>query len=182
MPSAKGIYNNGVGDPTLRDTVLVTAANSGFSDFYKNWALKSQRLGLKWVLVALDQDIFDSEEESRVILSDNYQNINKAASSFREPDYNILVCSKLRIVASIVLSAGVNVVFSDVDNVCSSMIHLRMALHSPRVSGRVDMTISTNTTIKFKAIGCLLQLKVAILDSTTYAHAHTSSTCCLHYI
>lgn len=117
IQNAKGLYEHGTGDLSLQNTVLVTAANSGFADFYMNWAAKSRRLGLKWILIAMDENMLAQEEERRVILLQGHKDINMAATSFRERDYNVLVCSKLRIVASIVLSAQVNVVFSDVDNV-----------------------------------------------------------------
>lgn len=117
LQSLKGIYDaEGERQPFV-NTVLVTAVNHAWYDFYQNWAYFARRAGLKWVTVALDSEVYKKVGAERSILSDRHGYILPQDSQYREKNYNVIVCDKLRQVIRLAYHGRVDVIFSDSDNV-----------------------------------------------------------------
>ena len=112
-----GIYEDATKVGDFEDVILVTAGNFGYVDMYTNWACHARRLGLKWLLIASDEEIYNEAGPDQAILSQNAAAVTSEATRFREVGFNLITCSKLQDVMRISQSARVDVVFSDCDNV-----------------------------------------------------------------
>lgn len=112
-----GIYLDVTRAPHLQNTILLTAANFGYLEMYKNWECHAAKLGLKWVVLAAERRAYDAIGHELAILSDRTANLTSTATKFRDTEFNRLVCTKLHDVRRIILFAQVDVVFSDCDNV-----------------------------------------------------------------
>jgi len=103
--SALGVYAN-KNDPAFSDVVLVTAANFAYLDILRNWQCAVKRLGLKYVVIAMDKEIYDLLGPETAVMMSGAQ-----VSGVRQAS-----CGKIASVHKL-LKAGVDVLFSDPDNV-----------------------------------------------------------------
>mmetsp|Transcript_122607 Transcript_122607/g.358066 ORF Transcript_122607/g.358066 Transcript_122607/m.358066 type:complete len:348 (-) Transcript_122607:252-1295(-) len=111
-----GLYMNKHAHPEFSNTVLVTAGNIAYSDMLRNWRCHADKLGLDYVIIALDPDIYNAADRDRSLLIDGGKYF-RGAARFRQGHFNEMSCSKVRIVLDILIHTGLNVVFSDPDNV-----------------------------------------------------------------
>ena len=95
------------------NVVLVTAGNYAYLDMLLNWECSARSLGLKWLVVALDQELYDYLGPERAILTTQQQ--VSGAGTFRSAAFNKLSCNKIAAVKEM-LAMGTDVVFMDPDN------------------------------------------------------------------
>lgn len=112
-----GIYMDEKKSQQLANVVLLTAGNFGYLTLYQNWACYAKSLGLKWLVLAADIQMYETLGPNIAILSDTASNQTSESTLFWEPKFNKLVCNKMHDVRRILLYGGVDVVFSDCDNV-----------------------------------------------------------------
>jgi len=110
-----GLYANKTAHPEFNNTVLVTASNAAYSNILWNWRCHADKLGLDYIIVALDPDIYKEAGGSQSLLIEG--NYYREAQTFRQGHFNQISCSKLQVVLDIMNETGLNVVFSDPDNV-----------------------------------------------------------------
>ena len=120
VKSKTGIYTEATKMGEFKNVILLTAGNFGYLDMYRNWACHAQRLGLKWLLVASDRQMYSLIGPDQAILSQNAATATSQAENFRAAGFNLITCSKLQDVLRVSISAKVDVVFSDCDNVFRS--------------------------------------------------------------
>lgn len=112
--ASRGLY----ADPLrgeFKNTVLITAGNFGFLDFLLNWGCHADALGLNYVIVALDAKTYERFDPNRTVLA---QGVDcEKAESWHQGHYYEIVCMKTQLVAEVVDKLGVDVVFTDPDNV-----------------------------------------------------------------
>ena len=101
------------GDPTnldhrastrlgLEDTLLLVSSNTGQGDLLDNWRHYADRLGVKYGIVAMDDELYSLLGAERAVLAGNV--MATAASRFRSLNFNAISCNKLRIVLDIMVS------------------------------------------------------------------------------
>jgi hypothetical protein len=112
-----GIYSCKTCHPEFASMVLVTVANFDYLDMLQNWECRATRLGLDWAVVSLDNMLYRHYKDLkpfRVVHSGgNYS----GKTQFRQKLFNQISCAKIRIVLDIMIDTGLDVVFSDPDNV-----------------------------------------------------------------
>lgn len=117
----KGIYNStraaSTASNNFENVVLMTAVNHQFENFLRNWEIIASDWSLKWVVLSLDNNIYETlgGANHSILLPEEGQ-VGRAGK-FRTPSYNKLVCNKVRMVLEILQECNVEIVFSDVDNV-----------------------------------------------------------------
>jgi hypothetical protein len=87
--------------------------------FLSNWEIKSAEKGLKWALLAFDNETYASRggpNKNSLLLSPEYQPEGDVGT-FQTKSYNKLVCNKIRMVRDVLRDCNVDVLFSDADNV-----------------------------------------------------------------
>lgn len=117
VKSKTGIYTEAARTGDFENVIMLTAGNFGYVDVYRNWACHARRLGLKWLLIASDEQMYNFVGPDDAILSQNAAVATMKATKFRDARFNLITCSKLQDVHRISISANVDVVFSDCDNV-----------------------------------------------------------------
>jgi len=106
------------------NTLLITTANYGYIDVLKNWAVMSHGLGLKFLVVAMDDMILNelrSLEQShpylfKHVIPSTFK-VNTNSSGFGTHEFNLISCNKFQVVLQTMECCYVDVVFSDTDNV-----------------------------------------------------------------
>jgi hypothetical protein len=113
----KGIYNSTMndGNSAFQNVLLLTAVNHQFENFLLNWQMIASDYNLKWLVLSLDQTIYDKLGGTSLLLPESQQ--VQSAGKFRTPSYIKLVCNKVRMVLELLEECQVEIVFSDVDNV-----------------------------------------------------------------
>ena len=122
LQKSAGIYKDPIRQVGLERTVLVTGCNYGFLNHLHNFKCFCDRIGLKFLVIALD-------EKSHHYLSRNtdiyyYHMVNDGGSTgpiidhhsaeFRSDQFNLIVARKKEAVHDILL-LGYDVLFSDTD-------------------------------------------------------------------
>ena len=72
--------------------MLITAANNGYYDMLMNWEYLASVQGLRWVIAALDQEIYDRLGPDRAFASDGSFVIPNL-TSWREKAFNKITCN-----------------------------------------------------------------------------------------
>ena len=132
---AAGVLLTPSGDARYEGTVVVTAATAGFLGFVRNWMCRADALRLKYLVVAMDRQLFDIFTDDRareehgiapspgrvVALHDVSADWNMSSAdisgrfhSWQQGAYVPVVCGKPKAV-SIILDAGLHVLFLDTD-------------------------------------------------------------------
>ena len=133
-----GLYLDKTRAPELSNVLLLTAANYGYLDMLQNWECYARKLGLDWLVVAMDDKIFKELGSARSFLTvgerlDGYER-------FGSPGFKIVGCNKLRSMFRVLVEAQLDVVFSDGDSVFKSDPFLpSLSLGSMIRSGKYDM-------------------------------------------
>ena len=86
----------------LEDTLLLVSSNTGQGDLLDNWRHYADRLGVKYGIVAMDDELYSLLGAERAVLAGNV--MATAASRFRSLNFNAISCNKLRIVLDIMVS------------------------------------------------------------------------------
>lgn len=115
IQSHAGLYMDKAAHPEFTRTVLVTAANVAYTEMLKNWRCHADRLGLDYIIVAFDKAMYEKLDPERSILVDGHQTSHE--EGFRTKGFNVMTCNKIKMVQEILHDTGLNVVFSDPDNV-----------------------------------------------------------------
>jgi hypothetical protein len=110
-----GVYQDPTVAPEFQNTILVTAANFNYITVLENWECSARKLGLKWLVVAMDQKMFDSRTEGVMLAT--HTEAGKGRMGFRSAGFNKISCGKMDAVYHILDELGYNVVFSDPDAV-----------------------------------------------------------------
>ena len=122
LKKSSGIFVSAERQVGLERTVLVTGCNYGFINHLQNFKCFADRLGLKFLVIALDERSYlylakhsdmnvyymssGSDKSSDAITSDS--------TTFRSKQFNLITARKKEAVHDI-LSLGYDVIFSDTD-------------------------------------------------------------------
>mmetsp|Transcript_18287 Transcript_18287/g.41356 ORF Transcript_18287/g.41356 Transcript_18287/m.41356 type:complete len:355 (-) Transcript_18287:32-1096(-) len=111
-----GLYVNKFVHPEFARTLLITASNEAYAPMLKNWRCHADKLGLDYVIIAFDEQLVkDLAGDERVM---HMEGTNfPEHSTFRQGHFNEMSCLKIRVVKEIMAKTGLNIVFSDPDNV-----------------------------------------------------------------
>ena len=115
-----GYYVDPKRNPALKNTIVISGVNSGYKDFFHNFRCHTQRLGIKFLPVALDEGIYNyltSNKISTTYLMADIPGRDRVASEpsgFGGKNFNLIGCRKMEAVYG-ALSLGYDVIFSDVD-------------------------------------------------------------------
>lgn len=86
----------------LEDTILLVSSNLGHVDLLDNWRHYADRLGLKYGIVAMDNELYSLLGEGGAVLAGNHD-MATGAHRFRSPQFNAISCNKLSIVLDIMV-------------------------------------------------------------------------------
>jgi hypothetical protein len=111
-----GVYKDPEKAKLFPDLVLLTASNRAFTQFLDNWESFAGDHGLKWAVIALDEDTFAELGPEKAVPT-RRENAIVGKPRFQSREYNTLVCNKLRLVHQVMQGCQIDVVFSDSDNV-----------------------------------------------------------------
>ena len=118
---AAGIYKNATYSPplafSLDQTVVITACNSGYLPHLLNFDCYAQRLGIKYMMFALDVDLHRNLQSSYPHINSvlySSEKISRSASYFRSRSFNLITSRKKEAVLC-ALTLGYDVLFIDVD-------------------------------------------------------------------
>lgn len=120
LQAASGVYT----DPAkqIKNTVIVTGCNFGFVNHLHNFECFMKRLGMKFLVISMDERAHDyiTTKTSMIsyLLVNNNTNggdaITTAPQEFRSKQFNLITAKKKEAVHDI-LKLGYNVLFSDTD-------------------------------------------------------------------
>jgi len=110
-----GLYTDKSAHPEFANAILVTASNIAYSEMLRNWRCHADKLGLDYIVIALDPALLAESGADRTMLVEG--SYFPDAAKFRQGHFNELSCAKLSIVKDIMLVTGLDVIFSDPDNV-----------------------------------------------------------------
>jgi len=120
-----GVYHTSPGgadkprQPGLEKTVVLTGCNHGFLNHLQNFKCFMDRLGMKFLVVALDRKTHDylrlnTTMESIYMNTASAAGISEESASFRSAQFNLITARKKEAVHD-VLTLGYDVLFSDTD-------------------------------------------------------------------
>ena len=113
-----GLYRDKTKAPELKDVLLLTASNSGYLEMLTNWECFAKRLGLDWMVIAMDIQLYQHLGERSILATG--QKWEKAEDFFSRVGFKVIACNKLRSVLDVIRNTNLDIVFSDADNVFKS--------------------------------------------------------------
>ena len=102
---------------SLEKTVIVTACNYGFLNHLYNFDCFMKRLGMKYLVIALDKKAYQYLSNNTSIVTyflPSENDVTSAPQEFRSRQFNIITTKKKEAVLTI-MKLGYNVLFSDTD-------------------------------------------------------------------
>lgn len=96
--------------------VLLVAANYAYYNMLQNWEYLAAELGLQWVVLALDDKLYEELGPDRAIPPDGSYSVS-GAHGWGRGKFKALSCNKIRMALEVATGCGVDVVFTDADNV-----------------------------------------------------------------
>jgi hypothetical protein len=99
----------------FQDVILLVACNYAYYDMLQNWEYLANQLNLQWAVLALDDELYNVLGPEKAISPGSFS--VTGPQSFRRGEFNKLSCNKMRMVMSIAENCGMDIVFSDVDNI-----------------------------------------------------------------
>jgi len=141
-----GLYVDKSAHPEHRNAILVTASNIAYADMLKNWRCQADKLGLDYLVIAFDPELLKVAGSKHTVLADGLNgHYYPEHARFREGHFNEISCLKVRMVQQIMRLTGLNIVFSDPDNVFRKDPFSRSAsLGSKMLSGKYDYIYQQN--------------------------------------
>ena len=132
-----GLYLDKKKAPELKDVLLLTAGNTGYLEMLTNWECMSHRLGLDWMVIAMDHELQQRLGERSLLTKG--EEWSKAESGNSGQKFKVIGCNKMRSVLDVLKQSRLNIVFSDADNVFKSDPFLpSLSLGSMMRSGKYD--------------------------------------------
>ena len=113
-----GIYTDKTKAPELKNVLLLTAANSGYLEMLTNWECFAKKLGLDWMVIAIDSDL--NQHLGERSFSATGQEWTQAEGFYSKVGFRVIACNKIRSVADVLRMTNLDIVFSDSDNVFKS--------------------------------------------------------------
>lgn len=121
LKEASGIFTDKKRQIGLERTVLVTGCNYGFLNHLNNFKCFADRIGLKFLVVALDAKVYQHLKKHTNMHtyymasgSDNTTKVTGDSTTFRSKQFNLITARKKEAVHDI-LALGYDVLFSDTD-------------------------------------------------------------------
>jgi len=111
----KGIYKDKAAHPEFASTVLVTATNSAYKKFFKNWECVAEKHGLDFAVVANDDESVSQIGTDRVIPVVGHKVSEMVGWGNIKLDY--VGRNKMMTIVQLITLTGLDVVFTDCDNV-----------------------------------------------------------------
>eukprot|EP00931_Biecheleriopsis_adriatica_P085358 TRINITY_DN5974_c0_g1_i1.p1 TRINITY_DN5974_c0_g1~~TRINITY_DN5974_c0_g1_i1.p1 ORF type:complete len:447 (+),score=79.31 TRINITY_DN5974_c0_g1_i1:25-1365(+) len=113
-----GLYLDKSFAPEFKNILLMTSANFGYLDMLQNWECYAKKLGLDYFVLAMDSKIYQFLGPDRSVLTDGVQ--VDSDSRFGSKNFTVVACNKLRTVMNLLEKTGLDLVFTDCDNVFRS--------------------------------------------------------------
>lgn len=103
----------------VEKAVLVTGCNFGFLNHLHNFDCFMKRLGMKYIVMAMDKKVYDYLERNTSIVAyhltgDSNADVTSLPQEFRSKNFNIITAKKKEAVHKILL-LGYDVLFADTD-------------------------------------------------------------------
>lgn len=121
LKESSGIFTDPKRQVGLERTVLVTGCNYGFLNHLNNFKCFADRIGLKFLVVALDAKVYQHLTKHTTMHtyymasgSDNTTTVTGDSTTFRSKQFNLITARKKEAVHD-VLALGYDVLFSDTD-------------------------------------------------------------------
>jgi len=111
-----GIYTDKAAHPEFAKVVLVTAANSAYMDFYRNWECAAKRFGLDWAVIANDDGAAKQVTAERALPVMGLGTKVSDMVGWGNIKLDFIGRNKLEIAAHIITATGLDVIFTDSDN------------------------------------------------------------------
>ena len=104
-----GLYRDKTYAPELKNVLLLTASNSGYLEMLTNWECFAQRLGLDWMVMAMNQELqMHLGERSFLATGQEWQK----AEAFNSPvGFKVISCNKIRSVLDVLRESKLDIVF-----------------------------------------------------------------------
>ena len=113
-----GLYKDKSYAPELKNVLLLTASNSGYLEMLTNWECFATRLGLDWMVMAMNKELQTHLGERSFLATGQEW---EKAEAFNSPvGFKVISCNKLRSVLDVMRETNLDIVFSDADNVFKS--------------------------------------------------------------
>jgi len=145
--TAAGVYSMQTPENSqLSNTILVTASNYAYLRILRNWEYFAGKHGYKWLVVAMDVDLWKVLGPSKSVMINTPENKHyHRESHYRSPGFNSISIQKLVIVRDL-LRIGYNVIFCDPDNIfLRDIFRADTDLMRMIRSDRIDYVYSVNT-------------------------------------
>lgn len=117
-----GYYKDNTRDPSLAKILVIVELNYGYRDFYHNFKCHADRLGIKFLAIAADRDMYNYLQHNQYSDVTSFMmpntsrghEVNSGAHKYGSTSFNMMSCRKIEAVYG-ALALGYDVVFSDVD-------------------------------------------------------------------
>ena len=114
-----GLYKDKSYAPELKNVLLLTASNSGYLEMLTNWECFATRLGLDWMVMAMNKELQTHLGERSFLATGQEW---EKAEAFNSPvGFKVISCNKLRSVLDVMRETNLDIVFSDADNVFKNL-------------------------------------------------------------
>lgn len=119
LVNVAGIYKDASKTKGLEKTVMITACNRGFVNHLHNFKCWAGRLGMKFLVMAMDREAHEyitknTTMNSYLMVGGAVGEVTGAATEFRSKQFNLITARKKEAVHDI-LQLGYDVLFSDTD-------------------------------------------------------------------
>eukprot|EP00933_Yihiella_yeosuensis_P004990 TRINITY_DN10939_c2_g1_i1.p1 TRINITY_DN10939_c2_g1~~TRINITY_DN10939_c2_g1_i1.p1 ORF type:complete len:429 (+),score=88.92 TRINITY_DN10939_c2_g1_i1:133-1419(+) len=109
-----GVYVDKAAHPEFANVILVTAANHAYISVYHNWACNAEKHGLNWAVLANDDKAYDALGPDRALPTSGTK--VSGMNGWGSAKLDDVGRNKMMIVLQIMTLTGLDVVFSDADN------------------------------------------------------------------
>lgn len=119
LEKVAGIYKDPTKSKGLEKTVLITGCNHGFVNHLHNFKCFADRLGMKFLVMAMDKQAHhyithNTTMNSYLMVGGAVGDVTGASTEFRSKQFNLITARKKEAVHDI-LQLGYDVLFSDTD-------------------------------------------------------------------
>lgn len=119
LAKVAGVYKDPAKAKGLEKTVLITGCNHGFVNHLHNFKCFADRLGMKFLVMAMDRHAHEyitknTSMESYLMVGGAVGEVGGTATEFRSKQFNLITAKKKEAVHDI-LELGYDVLFSDTD-------------------------------------------------------------------